>query len=106
MLILLSNKASQIDVPAGAEISMPCGQYSEWGNILMMGMRKPMKIEEGFKPFLTNRWQRLKRGNIFTCQRGPDTVVHPFSCKSFSTHGQRLRGSLYSCRIAMSPNVS
>jgi hypothetical protein len=30
--------ASQIEVPAGAVISAPCGQYSEWGRILIVGM--------------------------------------------------------------------
>src|SRR3982751_1544695 len=38
MLILLSSKASQIEVPAGALISAPCGQYSGWGSILIIGI--------------------------------------------------------------------
>jgi hypothetical protein len=38
MLILLSSKASQMLVPAGAEIWAPSGQYSACGKILMMGI--------------------------------------------------------------------
>jgi hypothetical protein len=38
MLILLSSKASQIDVPAGAVIVAPLGQYSAWGRMVMMAM--------------------------------------------------------------------
>jgi hypothetical protein len=38
MLILFSNKASQMLVPAGAEICTPSGQYSAWGKILMTGI--------------------------------------------------------------------
>jgi hypothetical protein len=34
MLMWLSSSASQIDVPAGALISAPAGQYSGWGRIL------------------------------------------------------------------------
>jgi hypothetical protein len=45
MLILLSSSASQIEVPAGAEISAPWGQYSGCGSILMMGMVKPVVRE-------------------------------------------------------------
>jgi hypothetical protein len=38
MLMRLSSSASQIEVPAGALISTPVGQYSGCGKILMMGM--------------------------------------------------------------------
>jgi hypothetical protein len=38
--ILFSSKASQMEVPLGASIWAPVGQYSAWGNILMMGMNK------------------------------------------------------------------
>src|SRR2546427_8653747 len=38
ILTLLSSRASQIEVPAGASISAPWGQYSAWGSILITGM--------------------------------------------------------------------
>jgi hypothetical protein len=38
MLILFSNKASQMLVPEGAEICAPSGQYSACGKILMTGI--------------------------------------------------------------------
>jgi len=38
MLILFSNKASQMLVPGGAEICAPSGQYSACGKILMTGI--------------------------------------------------------------------
>jgi hypothetical protein len=38
MLMPFSSSASQIDVPAGALMSRPVGQYSGCGMILMMGM--------------------------------------------------------------------
>jgi hypothetical protein len=38
MLILFSNKASQMLVPEGAEIWAPSGQYSACGKILITGM--------------------------------------------------------------------
>ena len=38
MLMWLSSRASQMEVPAGAETSAPWGQYSAWGRILMVGM--------------------------------------------------------------------
>lgn len=64
MLILLSSKASQIEVPAGAEICAPCGQYSGWGRILMMGM------------LWCQREAYLDSFNVFASKGFLDTTVH------------------------------
>src|SRR2546427_6188640 len=46
ILTLLSSRASQIEVPAGASISAPWGQYSAWGSILITGMRSEEHTSE------------------------------------------------------------
>ena len=72
MAMWFSSKASQIDVPALARISAPCGQYSAWGRILMMGLGC------------------LHRGNIFAGKRLGDAPVHALGGKGFGGLGQRL----------------
>ena len=46
MLIWLSNKASQIVVPAGTSSCAPCGQSSAWGNICMTGIKWTLCVDQ------------------------------------------------------------
>src|SRR5256885_6932884 len=79
ILTLLSSRASQIEVPAGASISAPWGQYSAWGSILITGMTDLLSDQKSGKGLHALAGQGLL-----------DAAVHALGGEGLRALGQRL----------------